>query len=149
MAIYQFTLVKGHQVASGKAKDPRFLQGTIAAQLPFFQALGLNLKDFYCGTLNAQFNCSSIVLKHFDYHFKQVKWHTKMPAEDFKFCRCNILVKEQSFAALIYQPQEQTKIEHFQPKNQLELLAPFIEHINYGDTLALDIPEQSINITSK
>ena len=55
MVILPFTVVKGHQVASGIANDPRFSEGTIAAQLPYFKALGLNLEGFYRATLNAKF----------------------------------------------------------------------------------------------
>jgi len=148
MAIFKFTLVKGHQVASGMANDPRFEQGTIAAQIPFFNTLGLNLENFHHATLNAKFDCNTVILNRYDYQFKQVKWHAKMPAEDFKFCRCQILVNEQSYPALIYQPQAVTKTEHFQPKNQLELLAPFIAQINYGDVLSLDIPNSDITMVN-
>lgn len=144
MATFPFTVVKGHQVASGNAHDPRFPQGTITAQLPFFKALGLDLSSFHPATLNAQFNCNAIVLKLYDYQFKQVKWHRQMPAEDFRFCRCQVLANGQSYHALIYQPRVVTKTEHFQAKNQLELLAPFIADVKYGDCLALKIPSTAI-----
>lgn len=146
MAILHFTLVKGHQVASGRANDPRFPQGTIAAQMPFFLEFGLNLNHYHRATLNAEFNCNAITLNHFDYQFRQVKWHKEMPAEDFRFYRCKIVVNEQTYPALIYQPQLATKTEHFQAKNQLELLAPFIANIKYGDILALDIDSAAITL---
>ncbi len=149
MTLLRFTLVKGHQVASGKAGDPRFIEGTITAQLPFFRALGLQLTRYHRATLNAEFDCKSITLKQCDYHFKQVKWHPKMPAEDFKFCRCHILVNEKSYSGLIYQPQAITKTEHFQPQNQLEILAPFIQGVRYGDTLMLDISSSAIMMISE
>ena len=139
MTIIQFTLVKGHQVASGMINDPRFPKGTISAQRPFFADLGLQLDDYHLATINAQFMCSSLLINSFDFHFKQVKWHAQMPAEDFKFCRCSILAFGKSYPALIYQPQTATKTEHFQPQNQLELLAPMITNLSYGDTLALNI----------
>ena len=146
MATFKFTVVKGHQVASGIANDPRFPKGTIAAQTSFFRALGLELSGFYPATINAQFHCSSIILKHYDHYFKQVKWHKDIPPEDFKFYRCHILVKSKSFPALIYQPQVNTKAEHFQPLNQLEILAPFIPDVIYGDVLTLDILHTTISI---
>tara|TARA_R110000737_G_scaffold56052_4_gene80027 strand:- start:7818 stop:8267 length:450 start_codon:yes stop_codon:yes gene_type:complete len=146
MAIFQFTLVKGHQVASGIANDPRFVKGTIAAQLPLFQTLGLDIESFHRATLNAKFDCNSIILNHYDYYFKQVKWHKQMPAEDFKFCRCHILANEKCYPAIIYQPQAVTKTEHFHAINQLELIAPFIANISYGDSLMLDMPNTSITL---
>mgnify|MGYP003669010940 CR=1 FL=1 len=147
MTIYKFTVVKGHQVASGCANDPRFPKGTIAAQTPFFRALGLELAVFHPATLNAQFNCDAIILKRYDHFFKQVKWHKDVPPEDFKFCRCHILVKSKSFPALIYQPQLVTKKEHLQPLNQLEILAPFIPSVLYGDVLTLDILNATISLS--
>ena len=147
MAKYKFTIVKGHQVASGMANDPRFSKGTIAAQVPFFQLQGLDLEGYHRATLNAKFDCNSIMLNHYDYDFRQVKWHKQMPAEDFRFCRCHIIANGKSYAALIYQPQANTKTEHFHAMNQLEIIAPFIADINYGNILMLDIADTSITMT--
>ena len=69
-----------------------------------------------------------------------------MPAENFKFCRCHILANSTSYPALIYQPQLDTKIEHFQPINQLELLAPFIDNLDYGDVISLDISNAKVTL---
>ncbi|MGB1261264.1 MAG: hypothetical protein ACPG52_00020 [Cognaticolwellia sp.] len=144
MTKYQFTLVKGHQVASGLANDPRFPHGTIAAQQPYFLALGLNLDGFYPATLNAQFNCTSVNITCHDYYFQQVQWHPKMPPEDFKFTRCYIIANQQRYGALVYQPLLATKTEHFQARNQLELLAPYINNISYGDHLAIEVTSKTL-----
>lgn len=139
-------MVKGHQVASGKADDPRFPVGTIREQAPYFKSLGLNISEFYPGTLNAKFTGSSITLNHHDYFFSGVHWHKEMPAEDFKFCRCTILRGNEKYSALIYQPLLKTKTEHLQPLNQLEILAPYINNIKYGDILTLKIAEHSLSL---
>jgi len=146
MMLFEFTVVKGHQVASGLANDPRFPHGTIHAQIPYFKALGLNLIKYYPATLNAKFNYHTITLNHYDYYFTQVKWHQNMPAENFKFSRCRISTQFKSYSALIYQPQILTKSEHMHPMNQLEILAPFIEDIHYGDLLTLEISNQALTI---
>lgn len=52
MAQIQGTVIQGYGVASGKARDSRFPDGTIAMQKPFFQKLGLDLTGFYLGTIN-------------------------------------------------------------------------------------------------
>ncbi len=135
MGKYQVTLVKGYQVASGLANNPLFPNGTINAQRPYFEALGLSLAGIFPATLNVQFNCQKIELSHADFHFQNVKWHSLVPAEDFKFFTCQLLHENTVYRALIYQPQTSTKTAHFQPKNQLEILAPFIKNISYGDTL--------------
>lgn len=146
MTLIQFTVVKGHQVASGMINEPRFPKGSISAQRPFFAALGLPLDNYHLATINAQFLCSSLIINSFDYHFKQVKWHAQMPAEDFTLCHCLLLAFGESYPALIYQPQVATKMEHFQPKNQLELLAPSVSNLSYGDVLALDIPNDLLTL---
>lgn len=144
MTKFIFTLVKGHQIASGLAKDARFPQGTITAQKPYFKALGLKLESYFPATLNAKFNCRKITLTNADFYFKNVKWHTDFPAENFKFFHCRIFTNNAAYAGLIYQPQIETKIEHFHPENQIEVLAPYIENIYYGDTLALESKSLSL-----
>lgn len=134
---YKCHLVRGYQVASGQAKDARFPHGTINAQRPFFKALGLNLAGFYAGTLNLKFACKAVYINDADYYFRNVKWHNTLPAEDFKLSYCQLIVNNSDYKALIYQPQAATKIEHFQADNQLEILAPYIDDLKYGDELYL------------
>jgi hypothetical protein len=137
MTKLQFTLVKGYQVASGLANDPRFPNGTITEQIPYFKTLGLNLTGYFPATLNAKFNCRQVALNHPDYYFKNVKWHAHLPAENFKFFNCQLFAKNTAYNGLIYQPQPATKTEHFQPENQIEILAPYIEETHYGDILTI------------
>ena len=44
-------VVRGHGAASGRGSD-RYPEGTLAAQIPIFAGLGLDLSDMYRGTLN-------------------------------------------------------------------------------------------------
>lgn len=147
MDIFEFIVIKGHRVASGLANDPRFPLGTIKAQTAHFKKLGLNISQFYPATINAKFIGESVTLNQYEYFFKQVNWHSEMPAEDFKFFRCTIIKETKEFPALIYQPQVDTKTEHLQPKIQLEILAPYIENIIYGDLLKLKVTKQAIILT--
>jgi hypothetical protein len=43
---------KGYEVASGQTKNPRFPQGTIEMQKPFFRDRGLDLSAYFPGTIN-------------------------------------------------------------------------------------------------
>lgn len=148
MNIIEFMVVKGHQVASGLANDPNFPQGTISAQLPLFEKLGFkHSQPLYHGTINAKFNCGSVTINHSDYCFKQIKWHSLIPAEDFSLCKCKILSNQFTYNAFIYQPHLETKVAHFQPANQLELIAPFIHNIGYGSILSLAYKKGSLTIT--
>tara|TARA_R110002049_G_scaffold47591_1_gene136768 strand:+ start:251 stop:691 length:441 start_codon:yes stop_codon:yes gene_type:complete len=142
--MFNFIVVKGHQVASGKAADARFPVGTIKAQADRFKSLGLSIEECYPATINAKFTGKRISLNQHDYLFQQVKWHNDMPAENFKFLRCFILKGSNEIPAFIYQPQSETKTEHFHPANQLELLAPYIEDIHYGKLLTLKVKKYAI-----
>ena len=144
LEIFSFIVVKGHQIASGKADDARFPVGTIKVQADKFKALGLSIEECYPATINAKFFVKCITLNQHDYLFQKVKWHSDMPAENFKFLRCFILKGSNEIPAFIYQPQIETKTEHFQPANQLELLAPYIEDIHYGELLTLKVKKHAI-----
>lgn len=139
MATYNVTVVQGFQVASGLANDARYPGGTIAMQLPYFKTMGLNVTNMHPATINVEFPCQSIELPTPNFSFNKVKWHSNLPPENFKFYSCRIIMANRVYNAYIYQPQPETKIEHFQPINQLELLAPFIKNIHYGDAITLEI----------
>ena len=45
-------IVKGHGVASGISKTTPYPKGSLEMQFPFFKKMGLDLYQFYMGTLN-------------------------------------------------------------------------------------------------
>ncbi|NJQ97456.1 MAG: hypothetical protein HC784_06995, partial [Hydrococcus sp. CSU_1_8] len=47
---------------------------------------------------------------------------------------------------LIYYPHPETKRTHFQDNSTLEILAPFIEYLNYGDSIQVQINRLEIAI---
>jgi hypothetical protein len=51
----QGEIQQGHGVASGKNAETPYPNGTIAMQAPFFKKLGLDLFNFWPGTLNISF----------------------------------------------------------------------------------------------
>lgn len=140
-------VVQGHQVASGKNGNPRFPGGTLRMQDPFFKALGLDLAGYHLGTLNL-----SIAPLHYRtgrarHSFRQVKWHPTEPAEDFSFFDVRLIRPDGgSVDGLIYFPHPETKPEHFQQPDVLELLFPFVDGIGYGSELTLEIPANQMII---
>ncbi|WP_286267613.1 hypothetical protein [Thalassotalea atypica] len=137
-----FTVMKGHQVASGLAINSPYPQGTIALQSPFFRQQGLDLTPYFMGTINAAFACKSIKLKAWDHEVKRLVWFPELPCEDFKFAHCHVIYQNQSYPALIYQPTAETKIGHFQPKNTLEIISEEIKGLKYGVQATLQIAKQ-------
>ncbi|AFZ34556.1 hypothetical protein Sta7437_0974 [Stanieria cyanosphaera PCC 7437] len=138
----------GHQVASGLAGDSPYPQGTIEMQLPFFQERGLNLSSFFLGTLNISIAPATFILKHPEYTFKQVQWHPDYLAEDFSFSACQIIFQTKNYNGWIYYPHPETKIGHFQDNSTIEVIAPFIPSLNYGNRVDLLINPDAVIIVN-
>ena len=138
------TIVQGHRVASGLNGDPRFPGGTIQMQLPFFRDLGLDLSEYHLATLNASIAPWRFRVLRSKATFQNVKWHTSEPAEDFSFFDVTVHRDNESPAhGLIYHPHPDTKPEHFQKPDVLELILPLIQGVQYGSKVHLKVsPDQ-------
>lgn len=136
----------GYQVASGWATDSPYPQGTIEMQLPYFQALGLDLTPYFRGTLNVSIHPQTFELLQPTYTFCNVQWYANSPAEHFSFSPCQVTYQNQTYFAWIYHPHPETKPAHFQDPSTLEIIAPFIPEITYGVTLDLKINSREIRL---
>lgn len=135
-------IVAGHRVASGLNGNPRFPGGTLRMQFPHFLKLGLDLGHFHLGTLNISIAPLGYRVVKARHTFARVKWHPTEPAEDFSFFDVRlILTGLPAIAGFIYFPHPDTKPEHFQQPDVLELLLPFVEGLSYGTELNLEIPK--------
>lgn len=135
------TIVQGHRVASGLNGNPRFPGGTLRMQLPFFLERGLDLSGFYPGTLNVSIAPLSYRVATPKLTFRHVKWHPTEPAEDFSFFDVTVhRTGAPPVPGLIYFPHPDTKPEHFQKPDVLELLLPWTEGLSYGTTIQLASP---------
>lgn len=143
------TIVKGHGVASGKSPDPHFQAGTIAMQKPVFHALGLDLDEYYSGTVNLSIAPLKYKIKKAKYTFRNVLWSHTAPPEDFSFFDCRILYGRAQTAAdgLIYFPHPETKPQHFQPVDVLEVLTAYIEDLSYGAELLLELNDEQLTVS--
>lgn len=140
-------VVQGYGVASGQSQDTRFPQGTIALQKPFFRDRGLELDNYFSGTLNVSISPVRYEIKSARYLFRNLKWAADSPAEDFSFFDCRIhLSYGIILEGLIYYPHPETKPEHFQPPDLLEIMAPYISQLKYGDELMLEVKPQQMNL---
>ena len=138
-------VVKGHGVASGRAGDPRFPGGTVAMQLPFFKALGLDLSAYHPGTMNV--DCAPLSFRPGPgaLLFERVKWHPEMPAETFSFARAVLVHGGARYPAFVYWPHPETKAEHFQPGGVAEIIAAKVPGLAYGDRVTLETePDQAV-----
>jgi hypothetical protein len=138
-------IVPGHRVASGLNGNPRFPGGTLQMQAPHFLERGFDLRPFHRGTLNVSIAPLQYRVAQARHIFRNVKWHPTEPAEDFSFFDCRLVsVHASSVAGFIYYPHPDTKPEHFQQPDVLELLLPFVEGLSYGMTLTLEIPREQM-----
>jgi hypothetical protein len=144
-------VVPGYGVASGRSADSPYPAGTIAMQAPLFRALGLDLDGYFLGTLNLSIAPNTFKPLNPDYCFDELQWAEGFPPETFSFYRCQIQSLEQNptqpaINAWIYYPHPETKIGHFQPNSLLEIIAPLIAPLKYGDRLSLRLSSQQIQI---
>jgi CTP-dependent riboflavin kinase len=141
-------IVRGHQVASGRNGDPRFPSGTVRMQTPFFKALGLDLAAYFPGTVNVSVAPRRYQLVQPRITFRAVKWHPAVPAEDFSFFDTRVVrAGHATVEGLIYFPHPQTKPEHFQQPDVLELLLPFTEGLGLGTEIRIAVRTEQMLIT--
>lgn len=143
------TVVRGHGVASGQGGDPRFPGGTIAMQAPLFKASGLDLSPYHTGTLNVSIAPLRYAVVRPRRTFRDVRWSPTEPAEDFSFFDCRLRHADVRRDGLVYYPHPETKPEHAQPPDVLEVLAPFIEGLRYGDAVVLELDPAQIRVFKK
>lgn len=132
----------GYRVASGRAQDSPYPAGSIIMQMPFFRDRGLDLTACFAGTINVDIAPYEFRLNRPDYTFRQVKWYAESPAEDFSFVQVQI----DDRAAWLYYPHPETKPAHQQKPSVLEILAPWIEGLSYGDRVTLKFEDGAIEL---
>lgn len=139
-------LVPGHRVASGGNGDPRFPGGTIRMQIPHFARLGLDLSRFHPGTLNLSVAPLRFEIRQADWTFRALRWHPTEPVEDFSFVECRARPVDGNWTdAFVYHPHPETKPEHFQSADVVEIIArDRIEGLSYGDSLEVEIAGEKI-----
>ena len=131
-------IIPGHRVASGLNGDPRFPGGTVRMQWPSFASLGLDLSSLHPGTVNVSVAPRRFRLIRPRHVFKDVRWHPTEPAEHFSFCDCWLRAGDEPPArGWIYHPHPETKPEHFQSPETLELLLPWMPGLSYGMEIVL------------
>ncbi len=142
-------IFQGHRVASGLNGNPKFPGGTLLMQTPHFLQRGLDLSKFHRGTINIRIAPYRYQVLHPTVTFRSVQWHPTEPAEDFSFFDVQVIHRNESYHGLIYYPHPETKPEHFQPPDALELLLPFIPDLSYGQTVEIRTsPDQMIFLPS-
>jgi hypothetical protein len=131
-------VTRGYGVAGAGA------EGTIARQLPFFKALGLDLSHCYPGTLNVSIEPGIALFVRPRHTFRWVRWSPTVPPEDFSFSPCLLRFDGRDHEAYVYYPHPETKRAHFHPASLLEILAPRVPGITYDARVGLGLNPQEL-----
>ena len=143
----QGEIQQGHGVASGKNAQSPYPNGTIAMQAPFFKDLGLDLFNFWPGTLNISFKPLEVVLSNPDFTVENMSWTNLHPPETFSFWKVKLCSLDDCVVkGLIYYPHPETKSRHWQAASTLEVLAPWIENLDYGCPLKIKAAAGSLQL---
>lgn len=114
-------------------------------QAPHFAKLGLDLSRYHPGTLNVSIAPRRYRVVQPWRTFERLQWHPLEPAETFSFFQVRLRHGGQCHDMLIYLPHPETKPEHFQSSDVLEVLAPWINGLSYDQTVELEIdPAQMV-----
>lgn len=130
-------VMPGHGIASGRAANSPYPQGSVAMQMPFFKALGLDLSAYHVGTVNISIAPLQWTLVQADYCFEKLAWTHLHPPETFSFVRCTLVHHGRAYSSWVYKPHPETKAAHFQSDSIIEVIAPRIDTLGYGDSVVL------------
>ena len=140
-------VIAGYGVASGKGKDPRYPNGTLMLQLPYFKEKGLDLSSYFRGTINIDISPYTFIIKKPTYYITDIDWSKHIPPENFYFFEVTLLFKEKKYNGLIYMPDPKTKTDHNQINTMLEVIMPHIEGIENGAAVKFEIAEECISFS--
>ena len=138
--------MRGHQVASRPSKD--YPYSSLEKQKPFFKALGLNLYEYFNGTLNISIAPLEFEMVRPEFTFELVEWTDLHPPETFSFSRCKVFFKGVEYAGWVYYPHPETKKTHFQNASLIEVITYEIPDIKYDDKLEIEVNADEIHVTS-
>ena len=138
-------VIRGHQVASRRSEH--YPRGTIEMQLPHFKERGLDLSSFHPATLNISIAPHSFAMKSPQYTFRCVNWASQHPPEDFSFSLCRVCYEGSRYESWIYYPHPETKKRHWQDRSTVEIIAPCIPGIRYGDRVEIEFNTAEVSVS--
>ncbi len=129
-------------VVSGHGQAAR----TIPRQTPLFLNRGLDISWCHPATLNVALDVEGFRLVN-PLTLTNVCWDDPI-CEDFSFCPAKLEFAESFHDVLVYQPHPETKPDHFQPANVVELLAKYIEGLKIGAAVRIHFGGSRIRLLS-
>ena len=139
----QGIVVRGHGVASG-AKRPGEI-GTIHQQR---EVLGkwIDWTECWPGTINVSIAPHFCVWRRPEPTISRFKWSHEQPPEDFGLSRCRIIAEGSEYRAWVYCPLPRTKTQHLHDASIVEVIAPRIGGLFYGQNVSLSLDARYLAI---
>jgi hypothetical protein len=139
-------IIEGYRVASGDTDTSPYPESTIVMQTPHFKVRGLDISQYYPATLNVSIKPHTFKITKPLCTFELVTWSDSVPPETFSFVECRVIKAGTVYECLVYYPHPETKPDHFQDPSTIELLAPYIDSLAYGDTVIIEVNPETIEI---
>jgi hypothetical protein len=140
-------IVQGYHVASGPSAD--YPYAALDRQRPIFKSRGLDLADYFNGTLNIDIRPFEFVLQKPEFTFQFVEWTDLHPPEHFSFSRCKVIFRGAEYDGYVYYPHPETKKCNFQNPSLMEVIAREIPEIKYGDEVDVLVNAEEIAVKKK
>lgn len=137
-------LMEGYRVASGPSAD--YPYGSLERQRPIFKSRGLDLDEYFNGTLNIDIRPYTFELQKPAYTFHNVAWTDMHPPEHFSFSRCKVIHKDIEYEGWVYYPHPETKERNFQNPSLVEVIATPISEIQYGDEIQVLLNPEEVAV---
>ena len=102
------------------------------------------MTGYFAGTLNVSIQPHQLRWVQPEFTFRQVTWTDRHPPEDFSFSRCRLGFNGGVYDAWIYYPHPETKQRNFQDPSVVEVIAPWIPKLSYGDQVYLHYQVEQI-----
>lgn len=141
-------VVRGHGVAGGSDRSP-YPGPALTLQMPHFENAGLDLSAFHPATVNV-----SLAPVHWrptapELTVRGVHWTDLHPAEDFSFFRAALGFRDRRYEGWVYYPHPETKADHFQPPDLIELILPSVEGLEPGCRVVVELPEDRVEVDQR
>lgn len=98
------------------------------------------------GTINLDISPHAYEIREPKYFFKNIAWSAHIPPENFYFFDVLLYHKALTYEGLIYMPDPETKEDHVQLPNILELILPKIKGLEYGLSVDIVINKNQLKI---
>jgi len=138
-------VAQGYRVASGPSAD--YPYGALERQRPIFKARGLDLSEYFNGTLNIDIRPSVFSMEKPEYTFHDVEWTDLHPPEHFSFSPCKVIYNDVEYDGWVYYPHPETKKRNFQNPSLLEVVAYPIPQIQYGDEVGILVNSEELKVS--